>query len=90
MMSKRLTNGIRTRSIFLVLLAFAFVLCAGPAAAASPDRTVTIVMSEEPDNVEPCNSARSVIGRVILKDVVEPLTEIDPQDGSIAPRLATA
>jgi len=54
------------------------------------DKTVTIVLSEEPDNVEPCSSCRSNIGRVVLKNIAEPLTEINPKDGSVTPRLATS
>ncbi|MFQ5972558.1 MAG: ABC transporter substrate-binding protein [Alphaproteobacteria bacterium] len=50
---------------------------------------ITIVLSEEPDLLEPCQSSRSNIGRVVKQNVVETLTEIDPKDGSITPRLAT-
>ena len=90
MKSNHLAIGNRLMRIFLVLLAMLFWVCAGPVGAASPEKTVKIVLSEEPDNVEPCNSCRSAVGRVILKNVVEPLTEINPDDGSIVPRLATA
>ena len=90
MKSNYLAIGNRLMSIFLVLLAMLFWVYAGPVGAASPEKTVKIVLSEEPDNVEPCNSCRSAVGRVILKNVVEPLTEINPNDGSIVPRLATA
>ncbi len=50
---------------------------------------VTIVLSEEPDLLEPCQSSRSNIGRVVKQNIVETLTEINPTDGSITPRLAT-
>lgn len=69
-------------------LAVAMAFTIGPAGAA--DRTVTIVLSEEPDILEPCQSSRSNIGRVIKQNVVETLTEIDPRDGQITARLATA
>jgi len=68
--------------------ALACVLASGSAGAAQ--RTVTIVLSEEPDILEPCQSSRSNIGRVIKQNIVETLTEIDPKDGQITPRLATA
>lgn len=90
MKSNRLTIGNRLMGIFLMLLALLFWVYAGPAGAATPERTVTIVLSEEPDNVEPCESCRSEVGRVILKNIVEPLTEINPVDGNLVPRLATA
>jgi len=66
---------------------FILMLFTGSAMA---DKTVTIVLSEEPDNVDPCNSSRSNIGRVVLKNIAEPFTQIDPNDGSIAPKLATS
>jgi len=83
------------RFIFLsgllsVLLAVVLALYAAPVTAADADKTVTIVMVEQPDNLDTCNSARSAVGRVVLKNIAEPLTEIDPKDGSIQPRLATS
>ncbi len=58
-----------------------------PVAAQAQD--ITIVLSEEPDLLEPCQSSRSNIGRVVKQNIVETLTEIDPNDGTITPRLAT-
>jgi peptide/nickel transport system substrate-binding protein len=51
---------------------------------------VTVVMSEEPEGLDGCNSNRSTVGRVTKQNIVETLTEIDPKDGSITPRLATS
>ncbi len=61
-----------------------------PAVADAQDRTVTLVLPEEPDIVDPCHSTRSNIGRVVKQNVAETLLEIDPADGSLEPRLATA
>jgi len=58
-------------------------------AFADEDAAVTIVLSEELDLVEPCQASRSNIGRVIKQNVAETLTEINPVDGSVTPRLAT-
>ncbi len=58
----------------------------GPALAADTD--VTIVLNEELDNVEPCMSSQSNIGRVLLQNVSETLTELNPDNGSLMPRLA--
>ena len=58
--------------------------------AAEADKTVTVVMSEEPEGLDGCNSNRSTVGRVAKQNIVETLTEIDPDDGSITPRLATS
>ena len=60
------------------------------ALAAAHSKGVTVVLSEEPDIVEPCQSSRSNIGRVVKQNIVETLTEIDPATGDITPRLATS
>ncbi|WP_172292031.1 ABC transporter substrate-binding protein [Pseudoruegeria sp. HB172150] len=51
--------------------------------------SVTVVLSEELENVEPCMAAKSNIGRVILQNVSETLTELVPGAG-LQPRLATS
>ena len=58
--------------------------------AAAEEGAITIVLSEEPDMVDPCEASRSNVGRIVKQNVTETLTEIDPDDGSITPRLATA
>ena len=65
-------------------------LAINSSASADGHTAVTIVLSEELDLVEPCQATRSNIGRVIKQNVVETMTEINPIDGSITPRLATA
>jgi peptide/nickel transport system substrate-binding protein len=73
---------------FLPALLFATALAGGSAAA--QERAVTIVLPEEPDIVDPCHASRSNIGRIVKQNVAETLTEIDPKDGSVQPRLATS
>lgn len=55
--------------------------------ALAQDDPVTIVLSEELDVVEPCMASRSNIGRVILQNISETVTELDPAEG-LQPRLA--
>ena len=57
--------------------------------AAAEEGEVVIVLSEEPDMIDPCEASRSNVGRIVKQNVTETLTEIDPDDGSITPRLAT-
>jgi peptide/nickel transport system substrate-binding protein len=76
------------KALVTTAVSLAVISTFGPAAAA--ERTVTVVLSEEPDILEPCQSSRSNIGRVIKQNIVETLTEIDAKDGQITPRLATA
>lgn len=71
------------------ILALAAVLAASLSTSALA-QPVTIVLSEEPDIVDPCEASRSNVGRIVKQNVAETLTEIDPSDGSITPRLATS
>ena len=70
--------------------AAAITLGATAGTAAAQNKIVTVVLSEEPEGLDGCNSNRSTVGRVIKQNVVETLTEINPKDGSITPRLATS
>ena len=78
----------RTRSMAgLAALPLAVALV-WPALAAE-EGEIVVVLSEEPDIVDPCEASRSNVGRIVKQNVTETLTEIDPDDGSITPRLAT-
>ncbi len=47
-------------------------------AAAQEAGSITVVLSEEPDIIDPCHSSRSNIGRVVKQNITETLTEINP------------
>jgi peptide/nickel transport system substrate-binding protein len=81
------TTLLLSSALALPLLAPAF---AEPAAAqSSPD--VTIVLGEDLDLVEPCMATRSNIGRVIMQNVNETLTQYDVKTGQgVTPRLAAS
>ncbi len=57
------------------------------ARAASTD--ITVVLQTQPDQLDPCQSSKSQVGKVIKQNVVETLTEINPKNGQVTPRLAT-
>lgn len=58
-------------------------------AAAQSNTDITVVLSEELDLVEPCMATRSNIGRVIMENISETLTELDVRgDKGLVPRLA--
>lgn len=58
-------------------------------AMAQTDTDITVVLSEDLDLVEPCMATRSNIGRVILQNISETLTELDVRgDAGLMPRLA--
>lgn len=74
------------QSIFLTAALFA-TTALSPAIAQDAD--ITIVLGEEPDLVEPCMSTRSNIGRIVLGNISETLTELDVRgDEGVKPRLA--
>ncbi|MFK7963449.1 MAG: ABC transporter substrate-binding protein [Burkholderiaceae bacterium] len=58
--------------------------------ASAQTRSVTVVLAEEPDVIDPCESSRSNVGRIVKQNIAETLVEIDPKDGALSPRLATA
>ena len=78
---KNLSLAISTASIIAVSGFFSPAFSAG--------KNLTVVLSEEPDIVDPCEATRSNVGRIVKQNVSETLVEIDPKDGSIKARLAT-
>lgn len=79
-----------TRSKFGLPFAAGTVALMVASGAAAAGKTVTIVLSEEPDIIDPCESSRSNVGRIVKQNITETLVEIDPKDGALQPRLATA
>lgn len=73
-----------------VLIAAAAALPAvAPAWAQNAPTDVVIVLETQPDQLDPCQASKSQVGKVIKQNVVETLTEIDPESGQVNPRLAT-
>lgn len=50
---------------------------------------VTVVLPEQPANLEPCRSIRADIGRVINMNITETLTVTNADTGEVEPHLAT-
>ncbi len=74
----------------LVVLAALFALCAGPAYAAPEPGTVTIVLKSEPIDLDPGQNSRGDEGPLMVKNIWETLTVINPADSRITPGLATS
>lgn len=70
-----------------VATSLAALMAASPVLA-QDTQSVTIVLPSGPDRLDPCETPRSVIGRIIKQNVVETLVELDYADGSVHPRLA--
>ena len=72
------------------LIAGALIASTAVSPALAQDNTdITVVLSEELDLVEPCMATRSNIGRVIMQNINETLTELDVRgDAGLMPRLA--
>lgn len=57
--------------------------------AAQNATEVNIVLSEQPANLEPCGTIITNVGQILSRNVVEPLTIIDPVSGQPTAGLAT-
>ncbi len=71
-------------------LSVCLLACTLAAPTFAQAKEITVVLSEEPDVIDPCEATRSNVGRIVKQNIAETLVEIDPKDGSITPRLATA
>ncbi|MBY5974369.1 hypothetical protein KUV28_18580 [Ferrimonas balearica] len=72
-----------------IFMAGAMLATTALSPAFAQDAGVTIVLGEEPDLVEPCMATRSNIGRIVLGNISETLTELDVRgDEGLKPRLA--
>lgn len=78
------------RCLWLIGAAFIGMAQAGvPASAQDKSQDITIVLGENVDLMEPCMSTRSNIGRVLVRNINETLTELDISgDKGLMGRLA--
>jgi peptide/nickel transport system substrate-binding protein len=67
-----------------------FVMLLGQFGTTMAADMVTIVVPDSIDTLDPCRTARNDVGRVIKQNVVETLTQLNPADGKLMPRLATS
>lgn len=74
----------------MVILAMVFTLCVGPVHSAPAPGTITIVLQDEPQSIDPQMTSTSDVGKPLLQNVVETLTELNAETGEIMPRLATS
>lgn len=61
-----------------------------PAVAQNSSHDLTIVLDDAVSTLEPCQTTLAVTGLVTRQNVLETLTEVDPVDGNVKPRLATS
>ncbi|MFN7024200.1 MAG: ABC transporter substrate-binding protein [Pseudorhizobium sp.] len=57
--------------------------------AAQDGSQITVVLPEQPANLEPCGTIITNVGQILSRNVVEPLTIIDAGTGQPTPGLAT-
>jgi peptide/nickel transport system substrate-binding protein len=76
--------------ILLAVLVILVTLCAGPAYSASEPGTVVIVVPNEPSSLDPGNMNNQEVSKVLRRNIAETLTEINSEDSSITPGLATS
>ena len=76
------------KGTLLALSATALLWSTTSGFAQGADESVTIVLPGSPDRLDPCETPRSVIGRIIKQNVVETLVELDYANHAVLPRLA--
>jgi peptide/nickel transport system substrate-binding protein len=74
-----------SHALILVALAGA----AFPAPALAQSDTVTVVVTDEPKSLDPCDTDLSNNARVLRNNVTETLVNLDPANGTVQPSLAT-
>ncbi len=60
------------------------------AAALAQNKNITVVVEDEPENLDSCNTTRSTMGRIVKVNIIESLVMLDPATASLTPRLATS
>ena len=71
----------------VAMSAVASLMLATAPSLAQSKKNITIVVGEEPDDLDPCSASSSFTGRIVHQNVVEALGELRP-DGEIVPLLA--
>jgi peptide/nickel transport system substrate-binding protein len=61
----------------------------GEAASAASD-TLTVVVTDEPKSLDPCDTDLSGNSRVLRNNITETLVNLSPDNGSVTPSLATS
>lgn len=79
-------NIIRTAALASIAV-LSSLSVSGSALAQSAD-AITIVLPEEPPSLEPCESKHSSVGRVIIRNITEPLLTLDSETGELKALLA--
>lgn len=84
----------RTKPIGSLLRAAALALAGAvlsqAASAQESDKWVRIAISEEPPTLDGCYMNSSSVGSIVRQNIVETLVEINPDDATVMPRLATS
>lgn len=74
----------------LALLGMALATLTPGGALAQETRGLTIVLPEEPNSLDACDTNYTGNSRVLRNNVTETLVNISPEDGGVVPGLATA
>ncbi len=80
----------RPCSVLLAVLAVLTVFCVAPANAAPEPGAVTIVCSAETAVLDPQDTVRGTVSKILTKNVVESLVDRSVVDGKMTPTLATS
>ncbi|RFB84640.1 ABC transporter substrate-binding protein [Rhizobium leguminosarum bv. trifolii] len=77
-----------TMKISVVSAGIALLLGAAIPAYSAPDK-LTVVVTDEPKSLDPCDTDLSGNSRVVHNNITEALVNLNPKDGSVVASLAT-
>ncbi|ANM14193.1 dipeptide/oligopeptide ABC transporter substrate-binding domain-containing protein (plasmid) [Rhizobium sp. N541] len=77
-----------TMKINVVSAGIALLLGAALPAYSAPDK-LTVVVTDEPKSLDPCDTDLSGNSRVVHNNITEALVNLNPKDGSVVASLAT-
>ncbi|EJT06362.1 ABC transporter substrate-binding protein [Rhizobium sp. CCGE 510] len=79
----------RVKKINVLSVGMALLLGAAIPAHSASDK-LTVVVTDEPKSLDPCDTDLSGNSRVVHNNITEALVNLSPKDGSVVPSLATA
>lgn len=78
----------KIRKINALSMGMALLVSVALPAYAASDK-LTVVVTDEPKSLDPCDTDLSGNSRVMHNNITEALVNLSPEDGSVVPSLAT-
>ncbi|MEB5967389.1 ABC transporter substrate-binding protein [Comamonas testosteroni] len=72
----------------VALIGAAAILAGSPVMAQKAEKPLTVVLAQELDSLDPCDTQQAQNANIVRANVFESLTRVNPLDGKVAPLLA--